>query len=134
MLNKIQLIGRLGNDAELKTIESGQTYAKFSLATSEKYKDKNGESKEKTEWHNVIFWGKPAETVAKYCKKGMLIYVEGKIATRTWQTEAGENRYMTEVLGQNFSFLESAKANATDQPTTQSPSLGEVVVSDDLPF
>jgi len=135
MLNKIQLIGRLGADPEVKTTESGLTICRLRMATSEKYKDKNGETKDSTEWHSINAFDKQAEVLSKYCKKGMLLYVEGKIGTRSWQAENGETKYITEVRLQSFQFLESKSADqAEPKPTTQSPSLGEVIVSDDLPF
>lgn len=135
MLNKIQLIGRLGADPEVKTTESGLTICRLRMATSEKYKDKNGETKDATEWHTINAFDKQAEVLGQYCKKGMLLYVEGKIGTRSWQAENGETKYITEVRLQSFQFLESKSAEQAEQkPTTQSPSLGEVIVSDDLPF
>ena len=136
MLNKIQLIGRLGADPETKTTEAGLTICRMRMATSEKYKDKNGETKDATEWHTVVAFDKTAEIAAKYCKKGMLLYIEGKLTTRSWQTDAGETKYATEVRLQSFQFLESAKAadQGEPKPTTQSASIGEVQVLDDLPF
>ena len=135
MLNKIQLIGRLGADPEVKTTESGLTICRLRMATSEKYKDKNGETKDATEWHTINAFDKQAEVLGQYCKKGMLLYVEGKIGTRSWQAENGETKYITEVRLQSFQFLESKGADqAEPKTTTTSPSLGEVIVSDDLPF
>jgi len=95
--NKVQLIGNLGNDPEIITLESGQKLAKFSLATNENYKDANGDKQTKTDWHNLIAWGKTAEIVEKYITKGKEIAIEGKLSNRSYETKEGEKRYVTEV-------------------------------------
>lgn len=96
--NKVQLIGNLGNDPEIITLESGQKLAKFSLATNESYKDANGEKQTKTDWHNLIAWGKTADIVEKYITKGKEIAIEGKLTNRSYETKEGEKRYVTEVV------------------------------------
>lgn len=96
--NKVQLIGNLGNNPEVITLESGKKLAKFSLATNEYYKDAKGEKQTKTDWHNIIAWGKTAELIENYASKGKEIAVEGKLTNRSYETKAGEKRYITEVV------------------------------------
>lgn len=105
MLNKVILIGNLGDDPEVRHLESGAVVAKFSLATNEKYKDKNGETQSITEWHDVIAWRGLAEIAEKYLKKGKQIYVEGKLTTRKWQDQNGQTRRTTEVVASTFQML-----------------------------
>ena len=88
--NKVQLIGNLGNDPEIIALESGRKLAKFSLATNESYKDVNGEKQTKTDWHNIVAWGKTAEIIEKYVTKGKEVAVEGKLTTRNYETKEGE--------------------------------------------
>ena len=96
--NKVQLIGRLGQTPEVKKLDSGKTVANFSLATSDKYKNAKGELIENTEWHNLVAWGKTAEIIEKYVKKGNEIAIEGKLTNRSWEDKDGNKRYATEVL------------------------------------
>jgi single-strand DNA-binding protein len=108
MLNKAMLIGRLGKDPELSYTQSGTARCRFSLATSEKYRDNNGEMKEDTEWHNVIVWGKQAENCEKYLQKGRLVHIEGKITTRSWEDQqSGQKKYITEIKAHRVTFLSS---------------------------
>ena len=105
MMNRATLMGNVGKDPEIRTTQSGTKVANFSLATSERWKDKQtGEQKEKTEWHRVTVWGDALieQVVEKYIKKGSRLYIEGKIATREWQTEGGEKRYATEIVIQGL--------------------------------
>lgn len=98
-INKVILVGRLGADPEIRHMPSGDAVANVSLATSETWKDRNtGEKQERTEWHKVVFFGKTAEIVEQYVRKGSNIYVEGKLRTRKWQTQDGQDRYTTEVV------------------------------------
>jgi single-strand DNA-binding protein len=106
-VNKVIIVGRLGADPESKTLDGGQTVANMSLATSEKWTDKDGNKQEKTEWTRVTCWGKTAENCAKYLKKGSQAYVEGKLQTRSWEDEQGNKKYMTEVVAQTVQFLDS---------------------------
>lgn len=105
MVNKVVLIGHLGKDPECKVLESGQMVANFTIATTEKFKDKNGQVQEATEWHNCQAWGKQAEVIEKYLKKGAKIFVEGKIKTRSYDKD-GEKRYVTEINVKEFTFLD----------------------------
>src|SRR6267154_4844913 len=113
-VNKAILIGRLGKDPDVRNLESGATVANFTMATSETYKDKTtGERKEITEWHNIVLWRGLADIAAKYLHKGDMIYVEGKLRTRSWEKE-GVTRYTTEVVGDNMTML-STKPNSGNQ-------------------
>ncbi len=100
------LIGRLGKDPEVRRLDSGSTVAKFSLATSESYKDKDGNKVETTEWHNVVVWRAQAEIAEKYLKKGMLVYVEGKLTYREYTDKDNVKKYFTEIVASNFQMLE----------------------------
>ncbi|MDA9303709.1 single-stranded DNA-binding protein [Flavobacteriaceae bacterium] len=96
--NKVQLIGNLGNDPEIITLDSGQKLAKFSLATNEYYKDADGQKQTKTEWHNLVAWNKTAELIENYVTKGKEIAIEGKLTNRSWDDKEGNKRYTTEVV------------------------------------
>lgn len=96
--NKVQLIGNLGKDPEIITLENGSKLAKFSLATNENNKDKNGEKQSKTEWHNLIAWNKTAELIEKYVTKGKEIAIEGKLSNKSYEDKEGQKRYLTEVI------------------------------------
>lgn len=95
--NSVQLIGRLGNEPEVHTFESGTKKASFSLATNDVYYNNKGEKVEETQWHNIVAWGKKVEVIESYLKKGSEIAVQGKLATRTYETKEGEKRYVTEI-------------------------------------
>ena len=96
--NKVQLIGNLGNDPEIITLDSGKKLAKFSLATNEYYKDADGQKQTKTDWHNLVAWNKTAEIIENYVTKGKEIAIEGKLTNRTWDDKEGNKRYTTEVV------------------------------------
>ncbi len=105
-VNKVILIGNLGKDPELKFLQSGQPVANFPIATSEKWKDKStGETKEQTEWHNIIMFGKLAEIAGQYLKKGSSVFVEGRLQTRKWQDKNGQDRYTTEIIANEMKML-----------------------------
>ena len=103
--NSVQLIGRLGKDPEVRTFDSGKKQATLSIATSETYKNQKGEKVQDTQWHNLVIWGKLVDIVAKYLKKGNEIAVEGKLIHRTYETSAGEKRYITEINVNDFVML-----------------------------
>jgi len=105
MVNKVILIGNLGRDPEVRRLENGAVVAKFSVATNENYKDKSGEWQTLTEWHDVVVWRQLAERAEQQLKKGMTVYVEGKLSTRTWQDQDGNNRKTTEIVGSYFRNL-----------------------------
>ena len=96
--NKVQLIGNLGNDPEIVTLESGKKLAKFSIATNESYKNNKGERVTDTQWHNVVAWGKTAEIIERFVTKGKEVAIEGKLTTRSWEDKEGQKRYTTEVV------------------------------------
>ena len=106
MVNKVILIGRLGADPEVRRLESGAVVAKLRVATSESYRDKNDEWQERTEWHNIILWRYLAEKAERDFKKGKLVYIEGKLTHRKWQDQDGNEKYTTEVVGNNVRLLE----------------------------
>ncbi len=153
-INKVILIGNLGKDPEVKYMPSGDAVANITLATSETWNDKSsGEKKEKTEWHRVVFFGKLAEIVGQYLKKGSKIYVEGQLQTRKWQGQDGQDRYTTEVVVRGFNgtmqMLDSrggeggyAPAQSAQQsapaPAQQKPQAAPAMVDDgfddDIPF
>ncbi|MCX8050257.1 MAG: single-stranded DNA-binding protein, partial [Methylohalobius sp.] len=97
-VNKVILIGNLGADPEVRYMPSGDAVANLRIATSEVWRDKNGEQQERTEWHNVVLFGKVAEVAKQYLRKGSKVYIEGKLRTRKWQTQDGQDRYTTEVV------------------------------------
>jgi len=112
MVNKVTLIGNLGKDPEIRRLENGIAVAKFSLATNEKYKDKNGELVTQTEWHNIVAWRHLAELSEKFLKKGKLVYIEGKLTNRKWQDQEGKDKYITEVVANNLRFLDRKESGS----------------------
>jgi len=110
-LNKVMIIGRLGKDPELKYTPSGAAVCNFSVATSETWADKSGQKQEKTEWHNIVVWGKLAELCNQYLAKGRQAYIEGSLSTRSWDGKDGQKKYMTEVNAKTVQFL-GGQANA----------------------
>src|SRR6266540_1938044 len=107
MINKVILIGRLGKDPEIRSTPSGTPVCKFTMATDERFTDRNGEKQERTEWHNIVAWGKLGEICGQYLRKGRLIYIDGSIRTDSWDDkETGQKRYRTEIVAQNMKMLE----------------------------
>lgn len=106
-VNKVILLGNLGKDPEIRFMQSGEAVANFSIATTDVWKDKNGQKQEKTEWHNIVFYGRTAEVVRDYVKKGSSVYIEGRIQTRKWQDKNGQDRYTTEIIGSTLQMLGS---------------------------
>ena len=106
-VNKVILIGNLGRDPEIRYLPSGDAIANLRVATTDTWKDKNGDKQEATEWHTVVFFGKQAEVCGQYLKKGSQIYVEGSLRTRKWQDKEGNDRYSTEVRGDRMQMLGS---------------------------
>ena len=131
-LNKVQLIGNVGNDPEIRYLDNntpqGQPnkVASFRMATTERYKDRNGQIQSKTEWHNIVIWNGKATVVEKFVHKGSNIYVEGKLTTRQWTDQQGNKRYTTEVAVENLQLLD--KPSNGNQPAAQTENF------DDLPF
>jgi single-strand DNA-binding protein len=156
-VNKVILLGNLGKDPELRYTPSGQAVARFSLATSDRWRDKNsGEWQDRTEWHTVVCWAKLAETVGQYLTKGSSVYIEGRLQTRSWDDKEGKKHYSTEVVanemvmvgGRNSGAGASAGASAPrpaaqtsapafdeyGQDSSFSPSSGTEITDDDIPF
>jgi len=104
-VNKVILVGNLGRDPELRYIQSGQAVANFTLATNDRWRDKEGNNQERTEWHRIVVWGKSAENCAQYLQKGRSVYVEGRLQTREWEDKDGNKRQTTEVVAQAVQFL-----------------------------
>jgi len=109
-VNKVILVGRLGQEPEIRSTTSGQQVCTLSIATSETW-TKDGNKEERTEWHRVVLWGRQAEIAHKYLKKGRLVYIEGKLQTRSWQDQQGQKRYTTEIVANNMQFLESMNSS-----------------------
>lgn len=130
MVNRAILIGNIGKDPELSTLPNGNKVCKFSLATSESYKDKNGEWQQQTEWHNITFWGDMAERAARLAK-GNTLYVEGKITYRTYEKD-GVKRYSTEITGNYYRILK--REERAEQPKETQPAPVAAEGDDDLPF
>ena len=104
-VNKVIVLGFLGSDPEVRTVSSGNTVTRLSVATSENWTDREGQKQERTEWHRVVVWGKQAEICGKYLSKGRQIYVEGRLQTRSWEDAQGQKKYTTEVVANNIQFL-----------------------------
>jgi single-strand DNA-binding protein len=154
-VNKVILVGRLGKDPETRYMTNGEAVTNATLATSENWKDKNGEKQEKTEWHNLVFYRRLAEIAGEYLKKGAQIYVEGRIQTRKWQDkETGKDRYTTEIIVNEMKMLGSktgsgsfevvenqssspARSSPASKPATAAPAGGKSSFDnfdDDIPF
>jgi single-strand DNA-binding protein len=147
-VNKVILIGNLGADPELRYTNTGTAVANFRIATNEVWTDKNGEKQERTEWHQIVVWGKQGENCGKYLKKGRPVFVEGRLQTRSWEDQSGNKRYTTEVVAQAVQFLggrgESGGADSSwessGSQTNFSDESPDVTVpsssasDDDLPF
>ena len=158
MVNKVILIGNVGKDPEVRRLDSGAVVARFSLATSERYKDKDGNQQENTEWHNVIVWRQLAEIAEKYVKKGTKLYIEGKVTYRKYTDTNGVEKYITDIVANNFQMLSSRDSGGSplipgaenepafskradgntnsSSPMATAPKAEEVtdVAGDDLPF
>ena len=109
-LNKAMLIGNLGKDPEVKTLDNGAKIATFPLATTETYKDRDGNKQSRTEWHNIVLWRGLADVAELYCRKGGQVYIEGRLSTRKWDDKDGHTRYTTEIIGDNMVLLTRTRA------------------------
>lgn len=143
MVNKVILIGNVGADPEVRYLDGGVAVANLRLATTESYKNKNGEKVDQTEWHNIVLWRGLAEIVEKYVKKGMRLYIEGRIRTRSWDDQNGVKRYTTEIYADNMQMLSFGRQEGADIPnrtpsasTAPSAPMNAAAPddSDDLPF
>ena len=143
-LNKAMIIGRLGRDPEVRYTQSNTAVATLSIATSERYKDKQGELQENTEWHRVVAWDRLAEICQQYLSKGDQVYIEGPIQTRQWEDKDGQTRYTTEIKAREMTMLggkNSGGGNAPSKPNNSKPASSSVDLNenfddmdDDLPF
>jgi single-strand DNA-binding protein len=145
-VNKVILVGNLGRDAELRYTPGGAAVSTLNLATTEVFKDREGQKKEDTQWHRVILWGKTAETLQDYLTKGKQIYVEGKLQTRKWKDKEGNDRYTTEVRGDRVVLLSGggggrggdsgggADRGSGDAATHAEPGGSVELTDDDIPF
>ncbi len=135
-VNKAILIGNLGKDPELRYTPGGQAVTNFSIATTDKWKDKDGQLQERTDWHNIVAWGRQAEVANEYLKKGSPVYIEGRLQTRSWEDKDGNKRYITEIVTRRLQLLgrrgpeEGETPSPPEAETPDSPG-GE---DDDLPF
>ncbi|MDD2748865.1 MAG: single-stranded DNA-binding protein [Acidithiobacillus sp.] len=146
-VNKAIVLGYLGKDPEVRYQPDGNAVANFSIATSESFKDREGNKKERTEWHRITLWGRLAEIAGQYLRKGSMAYVEGKIQTRKWQDKNGEERYTTEIVGNRLQLI-GGKHDDADSPaspesgtgvsggggTDQAPAPTQTDFEDDIPF
>jgi single-strand DNA-binding protein len=105
MVNKVILIGNLGADPEIRYTQSGMAVANFRIATTDRFKDREGEWQERTEWHRIVFFGRTAEVCGEYLTKGKQVYVEGRLQTRSWEDKEGQTRYTTEIVGRDMKML-----------------------------
>jgi len=146
-INKVILIGNLGNDPEVRYTAGGAAVANVSLATTDTWRDKNtGEQQERTEWHRVVFFGRLAEIVGEYLKKGSQIYVEGRLQTRKWQDKDGNDRYTTEIVASEMQMLggrgggaerDMGRSGPASEPRGRDepePRIDSEFVDDDIPF
>src|SRR5512143_1801040 len=139
-LNKVLLIGNLGKDPEVRYTSNGTAVASFSLATSERFKNKNGEWEERTEWHNITLWGRLAEIAGEYLAKGRTVFIEGRLQTRKWQDRDGRDRYTTEIVGDKMHVLaakgEGARPSGARPDSQEAPPYEEPAFNpdDDIPF
>jgi single-strand DNA-binding protein len=135
-LNKAMIIGNLGRDPEVRYLQSGQAVVNFTVATNERYQDKEGEWQEKAEWHRVVIFGKQAETAGKYLNKGSRVYIEGRLQTRDWEGQDGQKRYTTEIVCRNMIMLGGRGEQAPDadeEPAMDTPP-STAAPEEDVPF
>jgi single-strand DNA-binding protein len=154
-VNKVIIVGNLGNDPDVRFMPNGNAVANFSVATSETWKDKQtGEQKEKTEWHRIVIYQRLAEIAGKYLKKGSKVYLEGKLQTRKWQNQQGQDQYTTEIVVNEMQMLDGRNSNAQNMPqqaqqasqapqaqqaqqasqAPQAPQEPDIDFDDDIPF
>ena len=138
-VNKVILLGRVGSDPEVKFMPSGNAVVNLSIATNRKFKNQDsGSYEDKTEWHRVVFFNKPAETIGQYVKKGQQLYVEGRLQTRKWQDKDGIEKFSTDIISDNFTFVGS-KSDSSDSFTPKSQdnndfSNQDIIKDEDIPF
>jgi single-strand DNA-binding protein len=129
-MNKAQVIGNLGADPEVRYTPKGTPVATFSVATTERWKGQDGQQQEHTEWHRIVVWRRLAEICGEYLKKGSKVYIEGKMQTRKWQDQQGNDRYTTEIIGTSMEMLNGQRNNAPENDPGPPPSHE----GEDVPF
>jgi len=138
MINKVILVGRLGKDPEVRVTPDGTMVTNFNLATDEQWKDKNGEKVQKTEWHKIVTFGKLADICGQYLVKGKLVYIEGRIQTRSWEDKEGMKRYTTEIVASDMKMLDSKGQSKSDGPAYDANTANHINdvggPMDDVPF
>jgi single-strand DNA-binding protein len=133
-VNRVTLVGNLGRDPDIRHLENGGLKATFSLATNEIYRNKEGERLVHTEWHNIVLWSHLADIAQKYLVKGKQVYIEGKLASRSYTDKQGQVKHITEIIAQNLLLLGSAKGSSPDLKEKEEVVLLEEKIADDLPF
>ena len=123
-VNKVILVGNLGRDPQLDYTKSGMARCRFSLATTEQYNDRDGQRQEKTEWHNVVLWGRLAEIANEYLKKGRQVYIEGQIRTRQYEDQEGQQKWITEIIGREMQMLGGPRGDNDSQDSDEPPMRG----------
>jgi len=139
MVNKVILVGRLGRDPEIRYTQGGQPVANFTMATNERWKSKEGEQQERTEWHRIVVWGKLAELCSEYLSKGRQVYLEGRLQTRDWEDKEGNKRQTTEIVATTVQFLGSRGDGGGDSDASyggprDAGASGSATGEDDIPF
>jgi single-strand DNA-binding protein len=137
VVNKVILVGNLGKDPEVRFTPNGRALAKFPVATSERWTDQQGQKQERTEWHNVVVWGKQAETCGQYLAKGRQVFIEGSIRSRQYDDKDGNKRYMTEIVAREVRFLGGGGGRASADASVSVPpgeDVGPPPGDDDIPF
>jgi len=133
-VNKVILIGRLGQNPEIRYTNSGAPVANFTIATSETWTNKEGKKDEKTEWHKIVAWGKLGELCGEYLSKGRRVYIEGKLQTRSWEGKDGNKRYVTEIIAGNVQFLDSPQKKGAETFENTGSQEQPPPPDDDIPF
>ncbi len=135
MINKVILIGNLGSDPEIRYTQSGTAVATFSVATTERWKNKDGQQQEQTEWHRIVAWRRLAEICGEYLSKGSKVYIEGKLQTRKWEDRDGNTRYTTEVVANEMKMLSPRGASSDSEQFQEDPPFPEPSTTEnDVPF
>lgn len=138
-VNKVILVGRLGKDPEVKYTQTGVPVARFTIATDESWKDQGGEKQQRTEWHNIVAWRKLAEICGQYLNKGKLVYIEGRLQTRSWEDKEGNKRYTTEIQADNMVMLSARTDEARQEKgvaaaASSNSGFEAEITDDDVPF
>ncbi len=141
-VNKVIILGHLGKDPEMRYQPSGAAIANFSIATTESFKDKEGNKQERTEWHRIVFFNRTAEVAGEYLRKGSMAYIEGRLQTRKWTDKEGQERYTTEIIGDRLQLVGGKSESSGSAPASESPARSEkntppasdADFDDDIPF